>query len=89
MYQLIMMEYDMPVLNGAETAIRISSILIEKRVSESSHPYIICMSNLSYVGGIKVNCEKAGMHGFVSKPIFKLAIYKLLVQAKLLNVPTL
>ena len=67
MYRLIMMDYKMPSINGADTVKMILAALKATNV----RPYIACMSNFSNNQAIRVSCIKAGMDEFVCKPIFK------------------
>ena len=85
MYKLIMMDYQMPVTDGADSAIMILDYLREEKLPEANMPYIVCMSNFSYGISINEKFMKTGMDEFVCKPIFKLGIYRLLVQARLLK----
>ena len=73
-----MIDYRMPSINGADSAIMILNCLKEKQIIESNLPYIVYMSNFSNVTAIRAKCISAEMDEFVSKPIFKLGIYRLL-----------
>ena len=77
MYALILIDYSMPVCNGAETAKIIRSYL-EAKVDYSKRPYIVCTANSSSKATMD-ECKKAGADNLVAKPIFKKAMYFLLV----------
>ena len=81
MYKLIMIDYKMPTPNGAETAAMILNFLIQQQQADSSRPYVVSISNFNDSSTIKEKCMSAGVDEFVSKPIFKIGIYRLLVQA--------
>ena len=74
MYKLILIDYKMPNCNGAEATAMIKSLLIDY---DNKWPYIACLSNFNEIS-IKKSVIRAGVDVFLSKPIFKVGIYRLL-----------
>ena len=77
MYGLILVDYNMPVCSGAETTKMIRDYL-EAKVDCQKRPHIVCTAN-SITMATRNECKKAGADNLVAKPIFKKAMYFLLV----------
>ena len=77
MYRLILIDYNMPICNGAETTKMIRNYF-EAKVDSIKRPYIVCTANTSSLATMN-ECKKAGADNMVAKPIFKKAMYFLLV----------
>ena len=77
MYGLILVDYNMPVCSGAETVKMIRDYL-EAKVDCQKRPHIVCTAN-SITMATRNECKKAGADNLVAKPIFKKAMYFLLV----------
>ena len=70
MYKLILMDYNMPILNGAEATNLIRNYLKKKKVRDDAQPFIAC-TTISTNKDIMLECEVAGVSTFAHKPIFK------------------
>eukprot|EP01016_Furgasonia_blochmanni_P007169 TRINITY_DN12870_c0_g1_i2.p1 TRINITY_DN12870_c0_g1~~TRINITY_DN12870_c0_g1_i2.p1 ORF type:complete len:394 (-),score=34.84 TRINITY_DN12870_c0_g1_i2:40-1176(-) len=64
-YKLILMDYDMPVLNGIEATVQLKSKMQREIIAQV--PIVACTAFSSKSD--MDNCFKAGMDGFISKPI--------------------
>ena len=81
MYKLILMDFHMPINNGAETTKVIidylESVTPKNRIC-TGRPYIVCTNN--YINSsIKAECLESGVDSFAIKPIFKKGIYSILI----------
>ena len=75
-YKLIIMDFAMPVCNGVDATVRIKKYLSE-RVEPSKISFICCLT--SYKDrSFKDEAIGSGMDGFITKPIFKPSMSRLL-----------
>ena len=81
-YQLIMMEYYMPLGNGSETTAMIRNYL-SKNAPDLPQPYIAGMSSTISGEGLESKAMESGMDAFVAKPIFSKAVQNVIASAKL------
>ena len=82
-YNLILMDYKMPVYNGIQATLKIRTFLKETAPSLPK-PYICCLTSYDEEE-LKKEALEAGMDAYTIKPIFKNGIQQLLMQAKLLQ----
>ena len=82
-YNLILMDYDMPVLNGIE-ATKIIRQYMKDTAPNLPQPFICCITSYNDAN-LKNEAIKARMNSFAVKPIFKSCIQKLLIQAKVIS----
>ena len=69
MYQLIMLDYSMPDLDGPQVAIRIRELILEnEHLGETKVPYICCCTAYAEAS-FKKKAKAAGMDQFLTKPI--------------------
>ena len=69
MYKLILMDYNMPICNGAESTKMIRNYLAQLQVPYT-RPYIVC-TTIRNTMAIKREGLSSGVDNFVSKPIFR------------------
>ena len=81
MYSLIIMDYNIPIFNGAKATNMIKNLQLDHK--DSVEPYIVCLTNFKEDNKIRMEVLNAGMNELVGKPIFKSGIYRLLVAAEL------
>ncbi len=67
-YQIIMLDWKMPGMNGIETALEI------RRIQTDETPIILVSSAYDW-SDIEEEARGAGISGFVSKPLFKSTLY--------------
>ena len=79
-YQLIMMEYYMPICDGNETTVIIRNYL-SKNAPNLPQPYIAGMSSMTIGEGLESKAMESGMDTFVAKPIFNRAIQEVIASA--------
>mmetsp|Transcript_22829 Transcript_22829/g.30441 ORF Transcript_22829/g.30441 Transcript_22829/m.30441 type:complete len:80 (-) Transcript_22829:57-296(-) len=78
-----MMDYSMPLMNGGEATRTIRELLFNA-APDLPQPFICCMT--SYVErNYKVEAYRAGMNGFLTKPIFKTGLRNLLLKAQIIK----
>lgn len=70
MYKLVMMDFSMPVCDGATATKAIRSLLTKKGYSREQQPFICCLSAYSEQE-FKDIAFGSGMDLFLTKPIFK------------------
>ena len=77
------MDYAMPIMNGGETTCKIRDMLFNV-APDLPQPYFCCMT--SYVErNYQVQAFRAGMNGFLTKPIFKSGLRNLLLKTRLIK----
>ena len=59
------MDYNMPLMDGSESSLKIKEYLINKKSSKI--PYIICVT-ANHIENLKIK-EEEGIDKFISKPI--------------------
>ena len=78
-----MMDYAMPVCAGVE-ATRYIRKFISEFAPELKQPFVCCLTsynNLSY----KIEAHNVGMDAYLTKPIFKSGINRLLIKSGLIG----
>ena len=75
-YQLILMDYKMPICNGCESTSLIRKFL-STNAPDLNQPLIICTTSFSGKEFEK-NALVAGMDQFYTKPIFKSTLQKIM-----------
>ena len=74
-YRLVLLDWNMPGLDGIETALRIHSDL------ESSLPLSLLMVTAYHYGEVLEPAEEAGIHRVLSKPLTESSLHDALVDA--------
>lgn len=82
-YGLIMMDYSMPILNGAQTTQKIRQLL-KNQAPDLQQPFVCCLTSYAE-RNYRLEAFNAGMDGFLNKPVFKAGLSRLLVKAKIKN----
>ncbi len=82
-YKLIMMDYSMPVLNGAQTTLLIRQILTNQ-APDLPQPFVCCLTSYAE-RNYRYEAFKAGMDGFLNKPVFKTGLKRLLTKAQVMK----
>ena len=79
-YDLILMDFNMPICNGPKSTEAIRKYLGEKAPG-LTQPYICCLTSFK---GQQYNeaATKAGMDDYLIKPIFKAGIQNLLARVR-------
>ena len=78
-YQLILMDYKMPMMDGCEATVQIKKYLKENAPAILKPPIIACTT--SYSGAaFRKKAQEAGMELFYNKPIFKSTLLRLLAK---------
>jgi len=80
---MILMDYEMPILNGIE-ATKIIRQYLKDTAPNLPQPYICCLTSYNDKK-LKNEALKANMNSFAVKPIFKSGIQQLLIQAKVIS----
>ncbi len=75
---LILMDVDMPVMDGIEATVRI------RRADRRPRPYIVALTAFS-AESERAKCMGAGMDGFIGKPLTKDALDNMLAQLALIS----
>ena len=79
-YQLILMDYNMPVVDGLEATRQLTKLLVKRGLNPTNHaesPYICCVSGYTEKQ-FEEQALAAGMHGYLSKPAGQKDIQQLL-----------
>lgn len=80
-YDLIMMDFSMPVCGGSEATKSIRKFL-KDFAPELKQPFVCCLTSYNAYN-FKVEAFNVGMDAFLTKPIFKSGIQRLLTKAGL------
>ena len=75
-----MMDFSMPICSGIEATIKIRRYFTENADPDMPQPFICCITSYSRENQ-KMAALKSGMDGFMSKPIFKAGIERVLKKA--------
>lgn len=81
MFGLILMDFQMPNMDGPEAVTRILEILRLKNIT--TKPRIVCVSAYSQKQ-FKDSALAVGMDAFITKPVFKAQMQEQLIQAGLI-----
>ena len=82
MYKLVLMDFSMPKCDGPEATKQIRQYLLKK--NSQKQPLICCLT--AYTDKpFKDIAKEAGIDCFLSKPVFKTTIHKLLIKALLIK----
>ena len=83
MYDLILLDFSMPVCGGAETTKRIKK-LFKDSAPGVKQPFICCLTSYNSFN-FKLEAYVAGMDAFLTKPIFKSGVKRLLAKVGIKN----
>ena len=78
------MDYAMPICNGIESTMKIRKFYAENAPAGYPQPFICCLTSYKF-DSFKIEALKSGMDGFMTKPIFKAGVQRLLTKAGLLQ----
>ena len=78
-YKLILIDYQMPQVNGSELAIMIRSHLTDL-APDQQQPYIVCMTG-HMNAAVRFDSMDSSFDLLVSKPIFKEGMRRILTKA--------
>lgn len=78
------MDIAMPICDGKASTVMIRKFLAEEAPAELEQPFICCLTSYQQKAHLQSAIE-AGMDGYLTKPIFKTGIQRLLVKAGLLD----
>ena len=86
-YDIVLLDCQMPEMDGYEAARRIGHLLQEKPSPLKSRPFLIAVT-ANAMAGDREKCLAAGMHDYLSKPLKLSDLYQVLERAVLCVHPT-